>query len=335
MILLKGLLICENLHNIILEKGMLRGQVHSVFKNACNIECEDLFITLLSKEKKMYPMSVILEDKEQVDFNVLNINRGLIFEFKKSEICCREKSLFITMNSVKKWSSSAETSISNCSEQQLLENIKIMGQGLIIHGKISDMGSLVSMLSLELPEFEAVSFHECIFDKSFEFIRLRFMKFIHALINADVDEISCMAQGVIGYGCGLTPAMDDFIGGLMITYIYMVNYYKLNPQQIYVFNSKIIRSSLYKTTRVSSEMLKHSSVGETNEAVQNLMAAILNFNNDSDDENHENITKSLLEVIGCGETSGTDTALGIYVALRILTKLKYRRVWLNEFACRY
>ena len=77
MILLKGLFICENLQKIILKRGILRGHVHSVFKNACNIECDDLFITLLSKGKKMSPMSVIVEGLEQVDFNDLNITQGL------------------------------------------------------------------------------------------------------------------------------------------------------------------------------------------------------------------------------------------------------------------
>ena len=246
-----------------------------------------------------------------------------------------EKNLFITMNNAKKWSSPAEINTSNCSEHQLLENIKIIEQGLKTLGKHYGMGPLVNMLAGKLPELELVSFNECTFDKSFEFIKDRFMNFIYAVIKADVDDIGYMAQEVIGFGCGLTPSMDDFISGLMITYIYMGSYYKLNREQIYEFNSKIISSGLYKTTRVSSEMLKHSSVGETNEAVQNLMAAILNFNDDKDEENHRNIIKALIEVIGYGETSGTDTALGIYVGLRILTNLKYRRVWLNESACRY
>jgi hypothetical protein len=335
MILLKGLLICENLHNIILEKGTLYGQVHSVFKNACNIECEDLFITFLSKGKKMSPMSVILEGVEQVDFNALNITQGLIFEFNKSEIYCREKSLFIDMDNAKTWSSTAEINTFNCLEHELLENIKIVEEGLKTLGKHYAMGPLINMLAGELPELELVSFDKCTFDKNFEFIKDRFLNFIDAVIKADVNNIGFMAQEVIGFGCGLTPSMDDFISGLMIIYIYMGSYYKLNREQIYEFNSKIISSGLYKTTRVSAEMLKHSSVGEISEAVQSLMAAIFNINNDKDDENHRNIIKALIEVIRFGETSGTDTALGIYVGLKILIKLKYRRVWLNESACRY
>ena len=287
MILVKGLFICENLQKMILEGGKLQGHVHSVFKNACNIECDELFITLLTEGKKMSPMSVIVGGVEQVDFNDLNIKQGLIFEFSENKIYCTQVNLFITMNNAKKWSSRAETNISECSENQLLENIKIIEQGLKTLGKLYGMGPLINMLASKLPELQLVPFYECAFDKSFEFIKDRFMNFIHGLIKADVGGIGDMAQRVIGFGCGLTPSMDDFISGLMITYIYMGNYYKLNLEQIYEFNSKMISSGLNKTTRVSSEMLKHSSVGETNEAIQDLMVRILNFNGDNEDENHK------------------------------------------------
>lgn len=335
MISLKGLFICENLQNIILKKGTLYGQVHSVFKNACNIECNDLFITLLSKGKKMSPMSVIVEGVKPVDFNELNITQGLTFEFSESEIYCTERNLFISMDNANKWCSRIEGKTSNCLEHQLLENINIMEKGLKTLGKHNGMGPLVNMLSDELPEINLVPFYECAFDKRFEFIKDRFMNFIHTVIKADVEAIGYVTQCVIGFGCGLTPSMDDFISGLMITYIYMGSYYNLNLQQIYEFNNKIISLGLDKTTRVSSEMLKHSSVGEINEAVLNLMTAILNFDDENHDENHTSISKALIEVIGYGETSGTDTALGIYVALKILINLKYRRVWLNESVCRY
>jgi hypothetical protein len=333
MMLLRGLFICENLQNMILKRGILRGSVHSVFENACNIECEDFFITLLSKGKRMSPMSVIVDNGGKVDFKDFNITQGLIFEFSESKIYCLQRNLFIEINNAKACFLGVEIKASNCMEYELLESIKIMGQGLKKHGKHYGMGALLNILADKMPELELILLNECAFDISFEFIRDRFMNFIHALIKADVEGIGNIAQCVIGFGCGLTPAMDDFISGLMVTYIYMGNYYRLNNELIYEFNSKVISLSLNKTTRVSAEMLKHSSVGDTNEYVHDLLAAILNFNNDKKDKNHRNIIGALVEVIGYGETSGTDTALGIYLGLRILTNLKYRRVWLNEAVC--
>lgn len=322
---MKGLCICEDLEKIILKGGILSGRVHSVFKNACNIECDGLFITLLSKGKYMSPMSVIVEGLEQVDFNVLNIKQGLKFEFTESEIYCTQKNLYISMNNAKKWSSCARLITSKCSKRQLLDNINIIEQVLLKLGKLNGMGPLVNMIYDKHPELKLVPFYEGTFDKSFEFIKDRFINFIHAVMKADMVEIGCIAERVIGFGCGLTPSMDDFISGLMTAFIYMGGYYKLDSKYIYEFNSKIISLGLHKTTRVSSEMLKHSSVGEINEAVRNLMASILNYNNDDD---NISIIKDLKEVIGYGETSGTDTALGIYVGLRIMTNIEYRRLWL-------
>ena len=335
MILLKGLCICENLEKMILKRGILHGQVHSVFKNACNIECDDLFITLLSSGRKMSPMSVIVDLGEQADFNTLNIKQGLKFEFREYEIYCAGVNLFICMDNVKKWSSLAKINFSNCTENKLLENIVIFGQGLKKLGKHNGMGPLINMLAVKLPELELTKFYGCAFDKSFEFIGDRFMNFINAVIKEDVGGIGYIAQSVIGFGCGLTPAMDDFISGLMIAYIYMGTYYKLSFVRLYEFNNLMISLGLQKTTRVSAEMLVHSSIGETNEAIQDLMAAILNFQDDTYDNNHKSIITSLIDVIGYGETSGTDTALGIYLGLKILTNLKYRRVWLNESVCGY
>lgn len=335
MILLKGLFICQDLQKIILKRGIVGGYVHSVFKNACNIECDDLFITLLNSRNKMSPMSVLIEGLVGVGFNGIGVRQGLKFEFSENRICCAAANLFITMDNVKKWSSAVETNTLNFSQQQILENIIIMEQGLKIHGNHYGMWPLVNILSGNLPELKLVSFYEGTFDKSIEFIGDRFLDFIKAVIKSEVIVIGDIAQRVIGFGRGLTPAMDDFISGLMISFIYIGNYYKLNIKQIYEFNSKMISLGLHKTTRVSCEMLKHSAVGEVNEAVQNLMVRILNFHGDNEDENHKEIIKSLIEVIKYGETSGTDTALGIYVGLRILTNLNNRRVWLNEPLCKY
>ena len=333
MVLLKALYICEDLQQIILKGGILQGHVHSVFKNACNIECDDLFITLLSKGKNMSPMSVVIENLEQVDFNFLNIIQGSKFEFTESEIYCTQKNLYITMTNAKKWSSRTEIITSKCSEKQLLDNINILEQALLKFGKFKGMGPLVNMLYCKLPELKLSPFNECnTLDKSFEFIKDRFLKFILGVVKVNMDEIGDIAGRVIGFGCGLTPSIDDFISGLMTAYIYVGSYYELNRVRIYEFNSKIISLGLHKTTRVSSEMLKHSSVGEINEAVQKLIASILNCD---DEENERSIIKALREVIGYGETSGTDTALGIYMGLRILINLEYRRFWLNECMRRY
>jgi len=326
---LKALLICENLLEAIGRKEIVKGHIHSVFNNACNIETDHKFITLLCKDKTMAPMSVIVDDEKAVNFQKLGIKQNYNFHISVNGFYCNENDLFISLQGTEKWYPGVRTKSINCSEDQLLENIKIMETLLISKGKLYGIGPLISMLNDKLPDLGLLPFKAYSSDKSFEFVKHRFLDFTHALVRADGTGIAEMAGSIIGFGPGLTPAMDDFISGVMTSFIYLGNYYKFNIEKIYEFNRKIISKSLNTTTRVSSEMLKHSSIGETNQEVRELMEGLFIPHNE------ENIMKALLNIIGYGETSGTDTAFGIYVGSKIFTNLKYRRSWLNEYLLRY
>jgi hypothetical protein len=321
---LKALFICKNLLEAIRREEIVQGQVHSVFNNACNIETDHEFITLLCKDKGMAPMGVIVDSGEQVNFKNLKITQNCIFNFSVNGIYCKEKNIFINLYGAEKWFPGVIVKPFNCLENELLENIKTMEFGLISQGKLYGIGPLISMLSYELPDLGLLPFQIYSPDKGFEFIKYRFLNFIQALVTAQMKGITEIAENIIGFGPGLTPAMDDFISGVIISFIYLGNYYKLNIPKIYEFNRKIVSKGMNKTTRVSSEMLKHSSIGETNQGARELMGELLNPHNE------ENIMKALLNIIGYGETSGTDTAFGIYVGSKIFTNLKYRRSWLNE-----
>ena len=285
----------------------------------------------------MGPMSILVGGLIEVDFNKLKISQGDIFEFNKGEIICIEKNIFISLNHACKWSSSINCDENNSlknynlSEQELLENINIMENKLKVFAKHNVLGSLVNMALKKIPDIKIIGFYENKNDREFEFIKDRFMNFINALIIGNLEIIEHTAKEVIGFGCGLTPAMDDFIGGLMASYICMGNYYRLNLPKIYEVNKSIIKNNLNKTTTVSAEMLKHSSVGEVNEAARNLMSVMFNSN---ENKNPEDIINALIEVGSYGETSGTDTMFGIYVGLKILSNFKFRRTYLNEFVCR-
>jgi len=326
---LKALLICENLLEAIGRKEIVKGHVHSVFNNACNIETDHKFITLLCKDKIMAPMSVIVDDVERVNFQDLKIKQNYTFNFSVNGFYCNENDIFIGLYGAKKWYSGVRVKSFNCLEDQLLENIKIMEAGLISRGKLYGIGPLISMLSDEVPELGLLYFPAYAHDKSFEFVKYRFLNFIDMLLSDDREGITEIAESIIGFGPGLTPAMDDFISGLMTSFIYLGNYYKLDISKIYEFNRKIISKSLNKTTRVSSEMLKHASMGKTNQGVRELMEDLFI------PHNGENIMKALLNIIGYGETSGTDTIFGIYMGSKIFTNLRYRRSWLNEYLLRY
>jgi hypothetical protein len=321
---MKALYICENLMNYITREKIIQGRVHSVFNNACNIETEHDFITLLSKDKYMAPMSVVVDISGEVNFIKFSITPNLNFFFNVNGILCTERNIIIELNDVKRWHPGAFIRPSPLSEEDVLDNVKIVEDTLNLYGKLNGLGPLINMLGSEIKDLKLGAFKTCNYDKRYEFIYDRFTRFIHVAAERDVKNIADAAKKVIGFGPGLTPSMDDFISGLMVSLIYLGSFYKLDTSQIYNFNKELISKGINKTTKVSSEMLKHSCVGETNEAVRELMQVLLH------EIDREKIIMALIKTINFGETSGSDTALGIYVGCKILTNLNYRREWLNE-----
>jgi len=257
---MKALIVCENLKNYIRAKEIISGQVHSVFDNACNIEAEDKFITLLTKNKIMVPMSVVIDTTKQ-GFKELNFMQNSKVHFSEIGIYCEDNNLLIEFDKASIWSPDVIKQSLGLSEEELLQNIEILEEGISKYVKSYGISPLISYLSREMPEIELKIPQVEFTDKSFQFIKLRFLDFIKALLLGDLNTIENKTEKVIGFGMGLTPAMDVFIGGIMISFVYLGRYYELQTSKILEFNRKIVSKSLNKTTKVSYEMLNLASTG--------------------------------------------------------------------------
>jgi hypothetical protein len=310
---LEALIVCEKLNYLLQKEKKIHGYVHSVFNNALNIEAGDKFITILTSNRVMAPMSTIIAKTgyETINFKNLNIIQNSEFELCEGSIYCKEKNINIELLKAKLWSPKVRIKPNCCTLKKLEENMKVIEKGITIHGKLNGIGPLVNTIGNAFSFLDLIQLDVKPPAKEYEFIQNRFIGFINALINMNIEKIGILAKGIIGYGIGLTPAMDDFICGLMICFVYLGINFSQDIHKIYEFNEKIITEGIEKTTRVSSEMLKYSAVGETNEAVRGLMEAILY-------KSRENIISNLVNTIMYGETSGSDTLLGIYVGYKII-----------------
>ncbi|MHC6180067.1 oxamate carbamoyltransferase subunit AllH family protein [Clostridium sp. JNZ X4-2] len=316
---MKAFLICENLLDAIINEQIVEGKVHSVFKSACNMETRKGLVTLLSSDRNMAPMSILVDNHRQVNFIDIGIRKDLKFVFSENVIYNTEKNILIELNNVRSWYSGVLIKAPKCTEKEILENIKVLEEELGVYGKFHGIGWLISALSDEVPELQLRHFCICPYKKALEFIKCRFIQFIRDLLKCDWRQLGERGESIIGYGPGLTPAMDDFISGLMISFIYFGNCCNLSFSSICELNKKIISSGLDRTTRISAEMLRHSAVGETNDAVRKLLTSLIAC------KDRKVIVSSLLNTIDYGETSGTDTVLGIYVGSKILTNIAYRK----------
>lgn len=324
---MKAFCICEKLLIAIYNKEITSGSVHSVFSGACNIKTDKGMVTLLSGEKEMSPMSLVVEGP--VDFKKLDLSRNMPVAFSPEAIAFGNSSPGIGLGDSRRWFPGVAAPIEKCPEKDLLKNLTVLERGIEAYCKHGGIGSIVGMLGVEMPELGLVTMEIYPEDKIVRFIKSRFLDFIHAVACGDTGSAADRAASVIGFGPGLTPSMDDFIGGIMVSLVYLAGYYDMEPERIYHFNRQLISGAPGKTTGISLEMLKHSAEGETNDAVRTLMLAVLGGSGEED------ILDSLKRTVNIGETSGSDIILGLYVGLKILTNFKFRGEWINEPVCRH
>ena len=306
--------ICEMLASRIESEIVLKARVHSIFKNACNLVTSKYeFITILNFDRKIYPMSVVIEG-EDIDFTTLNMVPGTEFTLSKGSICCGKKDLFIDVSKAKKWKSEPDLDFTHVSYEELEKNIVNLEEGLNLYGRFDCTAPLV--MSLKNADIK-LNCNE-VLDIKYEFIQHRFSKFIELILENNLNEIPDSAKKLIGFGIGLTPSLDDFISGIMVSLIYLSKFYNYDTNEAYILNSGIISCGLTGTTRVSSEMLKFSSVGKTSLLMKNLILSLLC------ETDHYKIMQKVKEAIEVGETSGTDTILGIYTGFKIVKKIKFK-----------
>ncbi|MDV4151416.1 DUF2877 domain-containing protein [Clostridium sp. AL.422] len=330
---MKALFISKDLLEEIKDSTTIIAKAHSIFNNACNLEYKDKLITILTKDKMIAPMSIVIDNPVSFDFKKIKLNINNKFVFTDEFIICSNFTFKVDLKNVKVYDPNIESLDNYIKEKVLLKNLikmkdilfecgkldffypllddikNCISNGLVCKLSITDIKKLNNGLSLENN------------DKSYLFIKDKFIEFLKAVISYDIANIQDYAGNIIGFGYGLTPSIDDFISGLMTSIIYLRDYYNLDIKNIYKFNNKLIEKSINKTTKVSSEMLKNSAKGAISRGIKQLMTTLLSEYDDV------RITNDLKRVISLGETSGSDMAFGIYIGFAIFTDIRYRRNW--------
>ncbi|MBV7271400.1 DUF2877 domain-containing protein [Clostridiaceae bacterium UIB06] len=316
---MKAVAICDMLSSRIDTGLVVKAKVHSVFRNACNLVTDqNEFITILNSDKNICPMSVVIGEKESVDFAKLGISQGIDVILHKKRICSTRKELYVDFSNAKKWNSEPDLNFRPIDSISIEKNIKILERGINTYGRFSFIAPLLVFLGESHQSFNINIKYKEILEEKYKFITERFHGFIDSVIQNNLKEISSSAKKLIGFGIGLTPSMDDFMSGLMISLIYLTKYYGFEISQAYNLNSGIIKYGLNGTTRVSSEMLTFSAVGKSSQLVKSLILDLLCENEDY------KILQKVKGVIDIGSTSGTDTLLGIYVGFKIINNIQFR-----------
>lgn len=318
--------ICQYLYKEI-QEHYVKGKVHSVFENSFNVlDGDNRLISFLSSNKPMAPHSIKLKD--QISFIDVGLERGQELEFHQDYVLIKDLNKKINYGKAFPWDKKPILFTNEKLRKDLTENVSIkikkIGEFLLNEGSKEGIYPLLQVLRGKIKGIDTILADNITLGRNEEFIKERFLDFMDSYIKGDIDNISSRTQRIVGFGVGLTPSMDDFISGMMVSRIYLYSYFNQQTEKALKLNKAIVKHIKNKTTLVSEEMLMFASLGEVNEDVRNLMLSLLT--NSPIDELYNNLRK----VASFGATSGTDIISGIYVGSCIIFNLIQQEVDSNE-----
>jgi hypothetical protein len=133
-------------------------------------------------------------------------------------------------------------------------------------------------------------------------------RLVSALGSRDTREISRAGEGLLGLGIGLTPSGDDLLCGVCVALVLGSENGLKIPGGFQPVFAKIAHAG-GRTTRLSQEYLEQASRGKANEKVTDFVSAVYT-------SNENDVVRSLSVLLAMGETSGTDTALGVILGVK-------------------
>jgi len=184
-------------------------------------------------------------------------------------------------------------------EREIEANLDAATKTALLHGNNAGLGGLLALVRPGAAKVKANGFNIFAIAALPRIVRLE-----KALRS---DEKSALADAVcelVGLGPGLTPSSDDMLAGLvLLCVLYAKNNGRARRANLLVAHAAAAPPR-GRTTILSEEFLGQAASGRGNERVMRLCAAILT-------ERRESVELETRRVLAIGETSGTDTVLGI------------------------
>ena len=129
-----------------------------------------------------------------------------------------------------------------------------------------------------------------------------------AIKVGDSQIVREVSSHLVGLGIGLTPSGDDLLSGLMVAHV-LGSINGLGLRDPAAFTKQVVRASKGRTTLLSFEYLLQASKGRANEHVAAVVESIFT-------SGEGEVATATKRAISIGETSGTDTLVGVCVGVR-------------------
>lgn len=266
-------------------------QVHSVFATAINIICGDVFFTLLSNTRCLFPMSCRVLSK--LNFTELGIREGM-------EVNVTGESIFITKADI-------SINLKNSIERDLSFD-KITGL-LVPENLYLKVEILKELIRGKGCEYDLSTLVTGKYRNPYADLVIKKLPGLNEAMKKNNLQAGELAGGIAGCGIGLTPSSDDMLIGYMSAYLADSRAKGRSCEEIYKVTNAIGNKASVHTNTISGAFLKQCGMGLLSEDMTKLMCTIYS------DSKAETVKKCAERILNFGSTSGTDMLTGVVLAI--------------------
>lgn len=288
----------------VLRQGVI-GRVHSIFERVLNVVTTDNgLISIAKRDVSKGPFNIIIDFTSHVRLSSLGIQKEASVSRDGNQLLIGGK-LAVSLKNARVWK--PRKGVKEIVEVEFIRNnLKLVKK--FVQGK-KDHEGLGQLLPYVDDILSGASIHDLELNPFSRSALPRITILLKAVKSGNFDDVRKNAENLVGLGLGLTPSADDMLAGFMAGLQWASSSLGVNEKRVHMVNSSIVACA-EKTTLLSQQVLKHAAVGEVNETVENFLKAILTGKADE-------VKESAGNVLLIGETSGTDTMLGLLLGLSI------------------
>jgi len=296
----------------------VKGEIHSRFENAINIELEDGYLfNILPEIIPPNSRSLVLPLREWHLIRSRVPTHGMTVLSRKSQLEIPALAVKITYGPSKLWDPTPSLPGPPITSSKIRRNLEMVSA---IIARFAGPANSTKILMTEPQQLlEKIPYRAISGASRDTFIRTT-CEASHDLLvsirSLDFQGVSKASSRLIGLGPGLTPSGDDVLAGFMAAGIFFSLAHEGLRPAVQRINSWIISKVPGRTTTHSQILLNDASRGEIVRPLGQLLQGIL-----CGDEVLSLISLTR-QVMALGESSGKDTLVGVLIGLEAFMRLE-------------
>lgn len=291
------------------------GTVHGAFDGAVNILLAGGLVSLVPEAVERGPLNITLRlpiGSSMMSSLGVSTGERVRVQGLTLELGNHHRVLF---GSVGIYSPKRKFTLPMLGENEIAANLEIMKKTALLFGNMSGLGELLALVGPKTTGVKAGDLNIFATAAISRIIRLE-----QAFRSEERSALAEAVSELIGLGPGLTPSSDDMLAGLVLLCVLYAKNRGCAQRASQVIAQVTAAEAPGKTTILSEEYLRQAASGRGNEPVMRLCTALLTGG-------RESVERETRRVLAIGETSGTDTVLGIVLGTVLCMGRHWSLAW--------